>query len=88
MNCAGNWLAWTDAVTSRGGAPDTPMERLPAVGLRAKAKPRMAAMAKGATRHVMTTERSRSRRRSSLAVMGAITRAGPGLHDAPARRQN
>jgi hypothetical protein len=48
----------------------------------------MAAMANGATRHVMTAERSRSRRRSSLAVIGAITRAVPDLDETPARRQN
>ena len=42
----------------------TPDEVLPA-----KAKPRMAAMASGATRQVITAERSRTRRRSSLKVM-------------------
>ena len=44
----------------------------------AKAKPRMAAMATGATRQVITAERSRTRRRSSLKVMTkAVSRRAP-----------
>ena len=47
--------------------------------LPAKAKPRMAAMASGATRQVITAERSRTRRRSSLKVMtNAVSRRAPG----------
>jgi hypothetical protein len=49
-----------------------PENRLPA-----KAKPKMAAMATGATRQVMTAERSRTRRRSSLRVMMPISRRAP-----------
>ena len=45
----------------------------------AKAKPRMAAMASGATRQVITAERSRIRRRSSLVVMVRISRRAPAL---------
>ena len=86
----GSWLACTAARTSAGEAPDTPMGSAPLEALPAKAKPRMAAMASGATRHVMTTERSRTRRRSSLRVMttgqaprssdpGVMTRTGKKL---------
>ena len=67
--CAGSWLACTAARTSAGEAPDTPIGSGPVEALPAKAKPRMAAMASGATRQVITAERSRTRRRSSLRVM-------------------
>jgi hypothetical protein len=44
----------------------------------AKANPRMAAMAKGATRQVITAERSRTRRRSSVKVMtNEVSRRAP-----------
>ena len=72
-------LAGLDGGPARGPAvaPHTPMGRVPVLGVPAKAKPRMAAMASGATRLVMTAERSRSRRRSSLRAMVPISRRAP-----------
>ncbi len=84
----GSWLAWTAARTRAGEAPDTPMGSTAVEALPAKAKPRMAAMATGATRQVITAERSRTRRRSSLRVMTAPVRRGapdPGDVTAPAK---
>ena len=61
------------------------MDRLAVAALPAKAKPRIAAMASGATRQVMTAERSRTRRRSSLRMMAAISRRAPDHLEVPAR---
>ena len=50
----GSWLACTAARTRAGDVPETPMGTGPFDALPAKAKPRMAAMASGATRQVIT----------------------------------
>ena len=63
-----------------GEAPDTPIGSVAVDAFPEKAKPRMAAMASGATRQVITAERSRSRRRSSVRVMmRAVSRRAPDL---------
>ena len=74
----GSWLACTAAFKRAGVVPETPMVVVPENRLPAKANPKMAAMATGATRQVMTAERSRTRRRSSLRVMMPISRRAPG----------
>src|SRR5580658_6109712 len=73
----GSWAACAAARTTEGVAPLTPMGRTPSAGWLAKAKPRTAAMASGATRLVMSTERSRSRRRSSLRATIPVSRRAP-----------
>ncbi len=72
VTLGGSWLACTAARTNAGDDPATPIGTAAFDALPAKAKPRMAAMANGATRHVIRAERSRIRRRSSLAVMVQI----------------
>ena len=83
----GNWLACTAARTRAGVVPETPMGTGPVDALPAKAKPRMAAMARGATSTVSTAERSRMRRRNSLAVMVQISGGPPDPGAPTASRQ-
>ena len=86
---SGSWLACTAARSSAGEAPDTPIGSVAVETFPAKAKPRMAAMASGATRQVITAERSRTRRRSSLKVMTkAVSRRAPDPGSLSSPRKN
>lgn len=74
---AGSWAAWVAARTSAGDAPETPIGTGPPVVRPPNAKPSTTDNATGATMQVMIMERSRRRRRSSLAVMTPVSRAAP-----------
>ena len=81
----GSWLACTAAATSAGEAPETPIFNAAVELLPAKDSPSTADMSSGAARQPISTDRSRSRRRSSFSARTRINPAALSRSDSGRR---